>query len=372
MTPRQCGRLALTIFPLAALSMAASGGDFAKIEPAVNGRILVTGGAGFIGSHLCDRLIAERFEVICLDNLLTGRDTNIRHLLEVPRFRFVMHDVTEPIDADALAGLFRKGRVEKPGDAITHVVNLASAASPVQYSRHALATLKAGSTGTLHALEVARAHNATFLLASTSEVYGDPEVHPQPETYWGRVNPVGPRSMYDEAKRFSEALSAAYWRYAGVDVRIARIFNTFGPRMQLDDGRVVPTFVRQLLNDEPITVYGDGSQTRSFCFVDDLVDGLFRLLTVEKTALTSLAPEVPIVNLGNPEETTVLELARELAELFDREPSIAFRDLPVDDPRIRKPDITRAKALLDWTPKISRRDGLRRTVESFRVRPKNR
>ena len=304
-------------------------------------RILVTGGAGFIGSHLCDRLLADGHEVIAMDNLITGSVDNIAHLAGEPRFRFIHHDVTEYI--------YVAGSI----DAIMH---LASPASPIDFARIPIQILKVGSLGTHNALGLALAKGARFLLASTSEVYGDPQVHPQPESYWGHVNPIGVRGVYDEAKRFAEAITMAYHRIHGVDTRIIRIFNTYGPRMRLNDGRVVPNFVGQALRRQPITVYGDGSQTRSFCFVSDLVDGMVRLL---------LSDEVNPVNVGNPVETSILTFAETINRLTGSPAGIEFRPLPEDDPRQRRPDITRARNILGWSPKVDLEAGLSRTIYYF-------
>ena len=319
---------------------------------------LITGGAGFLGSHLCDRLIAEGHRVICLDNLLTGSSDNVDHLQGQPNFTFHDHDVTEPFYlADLLAGSSKP-----PADVqVDYVLHFASPASPKDYARHPIHTLKVGALGTYHALGLAKAHGATFLLASSSEVYGDPEVNPQPESYTGHVNPVGPRSVYDEAKRFGEAMSSAYRHTHGLDVRIARIFNTYGPRMSPSDGRAVPTFMTQAIRQEHVTVYGDGGQTRSLCYVDDTVEGLYRLLTVESEANEGL-----IVNIGNPEEVTVLQLAREVIEAIGSSSEIVFRPLPEDDPKTRRPDITRARQLLNWEPRVGRLEGLKRVVPHFR------
>jgi len=309
-------------------------------------RILITGGAGFIGSHLCDRLLADGHEVIAMDNFFTSHPRNIAHLLGHERFRFVKHDVTEYIYVD--------GHV----DAILH---LASLPSPVDYLREPIKTLKVGALGTHKALGLARQHRAKFLLASTSEVYGDPQVHPQPETYWGNVNPIGPRGVYDESKRFAEAMTMAYHRYHGIDTRIVRIFNTYGPRMRADDGRVVTNFIAQGLRGEPLTVYDDGSRTRSFCYVSDLVEGMVRLLHSDI---------VEPVNLGNPREMTVLEFARVVQRLTGGKSEIVFvspRDERTkDDPHIRQPDITRARTLLGWEPRVPLEEGLERTIEYFR------
>ncbi|HSE48663.1 MAG TPA: UDP-glucuronic acid decarboxylase family protein [Terriglobales bacterium] len=305
-------------------------------------RALVTGGAGFLGSHLCDALVAEGHRVIALDNLLTGSATNLAQLRNEPRFEFVEHDVVQPFDLGA----------------VDYVFHLASPASPVDYMQHALETLAAGSQGTWRALECARQHGAKFLLASTSECYGDPREHPQRETYWGNVNPVGPRSVYDEAKRFAEATTMAWWRYRKVDTRIARIFNTYGPRMQLNDGRVIPNFMKQALRGEDLTVYGDGSQTRSFCYVSDLVEGLLRLARGDD--------HLP-VNLGNPEEFTVLDCAQLVLLVTRSRSRLRYEALPEDDPRQRCPDISKARALLGWEPSVCLGDGLKRSLEYFRA-----
>jgi dTDP-glucose 4,6-dehydratase len=307
-------------------------------------RVLVTGGAGFIGSHLCDRLLADGHEVIAMDNLVTGSADNIAHLAGERRFRFIHHDVTDYI--------YVAGRL----DAVMH---LASPASPVDFARIPIQILKVGSLGTHNALGLALAKGARFLLASTSEVYGDPLVHPQPETYWGNVNPIGVRGVYDEAKRFAEAITMAYHRIHKVDTRIIRIFNTYGPRMRLDDGRVVPNFIGQALRREPITVYGDGSQTRSFCFVSDLVDGMVRLL---------ISDEVYPVNIGNPSETTILTFAETINRLTGSAAGIEFRPLPEDDPRQRRPIIARAQQILDWSPEVGLEEGLSRTIYDFEDR----
>lgn len=305
-------------------------------------RIVVTGGAGFIGSHLCDKLLEEGHEVFCIDNLLTGSVSNISHLVTRAGFFFVKHDVTEYLHVD--------GKVDA-------VVHLASPASPRDYLEYPIQTLKAGSLGTYRALGLARAKGARFLLASTSEIYGDPLEHPQRETYWGNVNPIGPRSVYDEAKRFAEALTMAYHRCHRVDTRIARIFNTYGPRMRVNDGRALPTFFRQALHGEPLTVYGDGKQTRSFCYISDMVEGLCKLL------MSSVSEPV---NLGNPAEVTILELAEEVLALTGSKSRIEFRPLPVDDPKVRRPDISRARELLGWEPRVGRKEGLARTFEYFK------
>jgi dTDP-glucose 4,6-dehydratase len=304
-------------------------------------RVLVTGGAGFIGSHICDDLLARGWDVVCMDNLLTGSMANVAHIRE-PRFTFVKHDVTNFID------------VEGPLD---YVLHFASPASPIDYLELPIQTLKVGSLGTHRALGLAKAKTAKFLLASTSEVYGDPLVHPQREDYWGNVNPVGPRGVYDEAKRFAEAITMAYHRFHGLDTRIVRIFNTYGSRMRLTDGRAVPTFIRQALAGEPLTVYGDGSQTRSFIYVSDLVDGIWRLMNA--------AFNDP-VNLGNPREMTLLELAKQVLRLSGARSEIVFRPLPTDDPKVRQPNISRARDLLGWEPRVELDEGLRQTIEWYR------
>jgi dTDP-glucose 4,6-dehydratase len=305
-------------------------------------RILVTGGAGFLGSHLCDRLLAEGHNVIAMDNLITGSTDNIAHLAGNRRFHFIHHDVTNYI--------YLKGDL----DAILH---FASPASPIDYLELPIQTLKVGSLGTHNALGLALAKGARFLLASTSEVYGDPMVHPQQESYWGNVNPIGPRGVYDEAKRFAEAMTMAYQRSHGVETRIVRIFNTYGPRMRLRDGRVVPNFVSQALRCEPLTVYGEGKQTRSFCYVSDLVDGIYRLL---------LSDENEPVNIGNPAELTIHDFAKVINELTGNPAGIRFEPLPVDDPKQRQPDITKARRILGWEPQVDLRTGMTQTVEWFR------
>jgi dTDP-glucose 4,6-dehydratase len=302
---------------------------------------VVTGGAGFLGSHLCDFLRSDGYRVICIDNLDTGSLENIQHIENGSDFRFIQHDLTEP--------LF----LEEPVDVVFH---LASPASPIDYQRLPLHTLKVGSYGTHHMLGLAKFKRARFVLASTSEVYGDPQVHPQPETYWGHVNAVGPRGVYDEAKRYAEALTMAYHRQQGVDTCIARIFNTYGARMRRNDGRAIPTFLRQAIEGEPLTVFGDGSQTRSFCYVDDLVRGL-SLLAQSKEHLP--------INLGNPQEMTLLELAETVIRVTDSKSEIVFAALPMDDPQVRQPDITRARQVLRWQPEVGLEDGLRRTVRSL-------
>lgn len=305
-------------------------------------RVVVTGGAGFLGSHLCDRLLARGDEVVCIDNLATGTRSNVAHLSENRRFTLVEHDVSNRID---VAG------------AVDAVLHFASPASPVDYLELPIQTLKVGSLGTHNSLGLAKAKQAAFLLASTSEVYGDPLVHPQAESYWGNVNPIGPRGVYDEAKRFAEAITMAYNRFHGIDTRIARIFNTYGPRMRPDDGRVVSNFIVAALNGEPLTVYGDGAQTRSFCYVDDLVSGIVALLES-----TEHAP----VNIGSPEEHPVSELAQIVLEATGSSSSLEYRPLPVDDPRRRRPDTTRAREVLGWDPAVALREGVRRTAEYFR------
>ncbi len=309
-------------------------------------RTLVTGGAGFIGSHLCEFLLDKGHEVICIDNLLTGTIDNIAHL-KSERFTFLKYNVTNY--------LFANGPLD-------YVLHLASPASPVDYMELPIQTLKVGALGTLNAIGLAKAKNATFLLASTSEVYGDPEHHPQEESYWGNVNPIGPRGVYDEAKRFAEALTMAYNRYHSVRTRIARIFNTFGPRMRLKDGRVVPNFICQALAKEPLTVYGDGSQTRSFCYVSDLVDGLYRLMLSDETGPT---------NIGNPSEMSILEFAERINELTGSSAGLVYEDLPIDDPRHRRPDIGKAKRVLDWEPKVALEEGLRLTLDWFKTQVGN-
>ena len=309
-------------------------------------RVLITGGAGFLGSHLCDRFLNEGHEVIAMDNLITGSEDNIVHLAGRRDFRFVYQDVTEYLYVDG------------PIDAVLH---FASPASPVDYLRYPIQTLKVGALGTHKALGLARAKGARFLLASTSEVYGDPEVHPQPETYVGKVNSIGPRGVYDEAKRFAEAMTMAYHNAHGVSTRIVRIFNTYGPRMRLNDGRVVPNFVGQALRGQPLTVYGDGRQTRSFCYVDDLIEGIYRLL---------MSDYVLPVNIGNPTEKTVLELAEIICALAGSQSEIVFyQDKRIEgDPQNRRPDITRARQILGWEPTVDLEEGLRRTIEYFRGR----
>ena len=303
---------------------------------------LVTGGAGFLGSHLCDELLRRGHRVICVDNLETGSLNNIEHI-RAPEFRFLQLDIIQPFFVD--------------DEDIDFVYHLASPASPIDYLRLPLHTLKVGANGTHHALGLAKKHRARFLIASTSEVYGDPQVHPQPETYWGHVNPIGPRGVYDEAKRYAEALTMAYHRQQGVDTSIIRIFNTYGPRMRAHDGRAIPTFLRQALQDRPITVFGQGQQTRSFCYVSDLIRGL--------VALAESDVHDP-VNIGNPNEMTLLEMAQAVVELTESKSEIVFEALPVDDPQVRQPDITRARELLGWEPEVELRDGLTTTIEHAR------
>ena len=303
--------------------------------------VIVAGGAGFIGSHLCEYLLERGYEVICLDNFITGREENIRGLIDDENFKFIEMDITEPlpeIDAD-------------------WIFNLASPASPPDYMAHPITTMRTGSFGTYNLLELARERDARILFASTSEVYGDPQMHPQREDYWGNVNPVGPRSVYDEAKRFSEALTMAYKRYYGLDTRIARIFNTYGPRMRENDGRAIPNFIAQALRGEPLTVYGDGSQTRSFCHISDMVRGLYLLMESRYREP---------VNIGNPNELSILELANLIIDLTGSDSPIEFEPLPVDDPKARMPEITRIKEAVGWEPRVGLRDGLKDTIEYFR------
>lgn len=308
----------------------------------MNKTAVVTGGAGFLGSHLCDRLINEGIKVICVDNLLTGRIENIEHLFGNDLFSFIKIDVTNFIHV--------------PGK-VDYVLHFASPASPIDYLKLPIQTLKVGSLGTHKALGLAKEKNARFLLASTSEVYGDPLIHPQTEDYWGNVNPVGPRGVYDEAKRFAEAMTMAYHRYHGVQTRIVRIFNTYGPRMRVDDGRALPAFFSQALKNEDVTVFGDGSQTRSFCYVSDLIDGIYKLL---------LSDEINPVNIGNPEEISLKDFAEEVIHLCNSKSKIVYKELPEDDPKVRQPDITRAKNILGWQPKVSREEGLKITLEYFK------
>ena len=302
-------------------------------------RAVVTGGAGFVGSHLCARLLAQGWDVVCLDSLLTGSRRNLAGFVSDPRFRFEERDVTEPID---VAGT------------VDWILHFASPASPVDYLEHPIPTLRVGALGTLQCLDLARSKGAGLVLASTSEVYGDPKVHPQPESYWGNVNPIGPRGVYDEAKRFAEAATMAYHRVHGIRVRIARIFNTYGEGMRARDGRAVPTFIRQALSGEPVTVHGDGSQTRSLCYVSDLVEGIWRLMGSDLTGP---------VNLGNPEEVTVSELARRISSIVVTRSPVVFTERPVDDPEVRCPDVTLARTALGWAPSVTLDEGLRRTIQ---------
>jgi len=305
------------------------------------GRAVVTGGAGFLGSHLCDALLAEGWSVVAVDNLLTGRRANLAHLNHESHFELVEKDICEPFDV---------GRVD-------YVFHFASPASPVDYMLHGIATLKVGSLGTFHALEVARKYGAKYFASSTSECYGDPLEHPQKETYWGHVNPIGPRGVYDEAKRFSEAMTMAYHRYHKVDTHIVRIFNTYGPRMRLNDGRALPNFVYQALSGKPLTIYGDGKQTRSFCYVADLIEGIYRLMMSNEHLPT---------NVGNPQEITILEFAERIRKHFDNAPPIVFEPLPQDDPKRRCPDIAKAKRILKWEPKVGLEEGLKMTLAYFK------
>jgi len=304
-------------------------------------RVLITGGAGFLGSHLCDFLLSQGYRIVCMDNLITGSATNIQHLKDNQSFEFVQHNVAEYIRVD--------GKID-------YVLHFASPASPIDFPRLPLQTLKAGALGTLNALGVAKANGASFLLASSSEVYGDPLINPQGEGYWGNVNPVGPRSVYDESKRFAEALTMAYHRQHGIDTRIARIFNTYGPRMRKNDGRVIPTFITQALNNEPLSVFGDGSQTRSFCYVSDLIEGIYRLMLSDLNEPT---------NLGNPEEISILELGRKILEITRSSSEIVYKPLPEDDPKVRRPDIARARDILGWNPKVDLGEGLTKTLQCF-------
>ncbi len=306
-------------------------------------RILITGGAGFIGSHLCDFFLKKEFEVICMDNLLTGDIRNVEHLFSNPDFVFIKQDVTNYIHVS--------GKID-------YVLHFASPASPIDYSNLPIQTLKVGALGTHKTLGLAKEKSATFLLASTSEVYGDPLVHPQNEDYWGNVNPIGPRGVYDEAKRFAEAMTMAYHRYHGVDTRIVRIFNTYGPKMRINDGRAIPTFISQALRDEDLTAFGDGSQTRSFCYISDLVEGIYRLLMSNYS--------YP-VNIGNPKEMTIKQLAEKIIEITGSKSRIVYKPLPEDDPKVRQPDITRAKTILGWEPKITLEEGLKSTIEYFKA-----
>ncbi|MEM6263417.1 MAG: UDP-glucuronic acid decarboxylase family protein [Bacteroidota bacterium] len=305
-------------------------------------KVLVTGGAGFLGSHLCDRFLAEGYRVVAMDNLITGNLKNIQHLFGNDDFKFVKHDVTNYT--------FVEGELD-------YIMHFASPASPIDYLKLPIQTLKVGAMGTHKILGLAKEKGARVLIASTSEVYGDPLIHPQTEDYWGNVNPIGFRGVYDEAKRFMEAMTMAYHRYHGVETRIVRIFNTYGPRMRIDDGRALPAFMSQALEGRDITVFGDGSQTRAFCYVDDLIEGIYRLL---------LSDEPNPVNIGNPAEISILDFAREIIELTGSKSQVVFKDLPKDDPKVRKPDISRAKEILGWEPKVARRDGLVRTLAYFK------
>lgn len=309
-------------------------------------RVLITGAAGFLGSHLCDRFVKEGFHVIGMDNLITGDLRNIEHLFKLEQFEFYHHDVSKFIHV--------------PGE-LHYILHFASPASPIDYLKIPIQTLKVGSLGTHNCLGLAKAKNARILVASTSEIYGDPMVHPQNEEYWGNVNPVGPRGVYDEAKRFQEAMTMAYHTFHGVETRIVRIFNTYGPRMRLNDGRALPAFIGQALRGEDLTVFGDGSQTRSFCFVDDLIEGIYRLLMSDCNQP---------VNVGNPDEISLKDFAEEIIALTGTTQKIVYKPLPVDDPKQRQPDITRAKEILDWSPKVNRKDGLKVTYEYFKSLPK--
>ncbi|MFM7148225.1 MAG: UDP-glucuronic acid decarboxylase family protein [Gemmataceae bacterium] len=306
-------------------------------------RTMITGGAGFIGSHLCERFLGRGHEVLCVDNLITGTLSNVERLRSNPHFSFIRHDISHPLEIDG---------------PLNYILHFASPASPVDYLQFPIQTLKVGSLGTHNALGLAKAKNARILLASTSEVYGDPDVHPQHEEYWGHVNPIGIRGCYDEAKRFAEAIVMAYHRAHGVNTAIIRIFNTYGERMRLDDGRVLPNFMGQALRGEPLSVYGDGSQTRSFCYVSDLVDGIEKLLLSDH--------HLP-VNVGNPDEVTILEFAREILALSGSKSTITYHPLPQDDPKIRQPNISKARSLLGWEPKVNRREGLERTLKYFQA-----
>jgi dTDP-glucose 4,6-dehydratase len=307
-------------------------------------RSLVTGGAGFLGSHLCDKLLAEGHVVVCLDDLITGDIENIAHMMGNQKFSFVNYDVTNY--------LFIEGKID-------FIFHFASPASPIDYLKLPIQTLKVGSLGTHKALGLAKAKDARFFIASTSEVYGDPLIHPQTETYWGNVNPVGPRGVYDEAKRFAEAMTMAYHRYHGIETRIIRIFNTYGERMRINDGRAIPTFMSQALRNEEVTVFGDGSQTRSICYVSDMIDGIYKLMMSDYN--------FPM-NVGNPEEVTMLQLAKEIIQLTGSRSKIIFRDLPQDDPKVRQPDITKAKEILHWEPKVRRQEGLEKTSKYFKLK----
>ncbi|MBT8379764.1 MAG: SDR family oxidoreductase [Ignavibacteria bacterium] len=304
--------------------------------------VAITGGAGFLGSHLCVNLLNDGLKVICIDNLITGNLKNIEHVKDHKNFYFINHDVTKFISIN---------------ENVDFILHFASPASPSDYLVYPIQTLKVGSLGTHNALGLAKEKKATFLLASTSEVYGDPQVHPQNENYWGHVNPIGPRGVYDEAKRFAEAITMAYHRHHKIETRIARIFNTYGPNMRAKDGRAIPNFISQALNNKPMTIYGDGTQTRSFCYIDDQVDGLYKLLNSEYN---------DPVNIGNAEEISILQLANEILKLTKSESKIVFKELPVNDPKVRQPDITKAKDKLSWEPKFSLEDGLKKTIEYFK------
>lgn len=306
-------------------------------------RVLITGGAGFLGSHLCDLFIAKGYKVICMDNLITGHTDNIRHLLKDKDFKFIRHNVTGYIDI--------KGRLD-------YILHFASPASPADYLKYPIQTLKVGALGTHNALGLAKAKKAVFLLASTSEVYGDPLVNPQPEKYWGNVNPIGPRGVYDEAKRFAEAITMAYHRTHKVETRIVRIFNTYGERMRSDDGRAIPNFISQAIRNKPITVYGSGRQTRSFCYVSDMVGGIYKLL---------MSKESEPVNIGNPSEMSLLELAKTIIELTHSKSRVVHKTLPMDDPKVRRPDISKATDLLKWRPETNLEDGILRTIGYFSI-----
>lgn len=305
-------------------------------------RVLITGGAGFVGSHLSDLFLDKSYDVICMDNLITGKIKNIKHLIGRKNFNFVKHNVSEKIDI--------RGHID-------YILHFASPASPVDYLKYPIQTLKVGSLGTHNALGLAKAKKAVFLLASTSEVYGDPLVNPQPESYWGNVNPIGPRGVYDEAKRFAEAITMAYHKVHKIDTKIVRIFNTYGERMRENDGRAIPNFISQALKNKPITVYGDGSQTRSFCYISDLVNGIYKLL---------MSGENLPVNIGNPNELSLIRLAGAIIKLTNSKSRIVYKSLPVDDPKVRRPDISRAFAILKWKPRVKLEDGLSRTIEWFR------
>jgi dTDP-glucose 4,6-dehydratase len=305
-------------------------------------KVLITGGAGFLGSHLCDFLLSKGYSVICLDSLITGNIANIQHLMNNSQFKFIEEDITEPVTID---------------ENLDYVLHFASPASPIDYLKLPIETLKVGSLGTYKALDLAKGKNARFLLASTSEVYGDPLVNPQKEDYWGNVNPVGPRSVYDEAKRFAEALTMAYHRKYGMNTKIARIFNTYGPRMRQDDGRVIPTFITQALTSQPLTVFGDGSQTRSFCYVSDLIDGIYKLM---------LSDANEPLNLGSPEEMTILELAQKILQIAKGKTEIVYKPLPENDPKVRRPDISRAQRMLHWNLQVTLDEGLKETIKWFR------